>query len=225
MLNSQDDARSYKDAAYGAFAALTKGLSSPRRLELLDVLAQRPRGVEALAAQVGQPVPNVSQHLQVLRRAGVVETRRDGTHIEYRLAPGVGDVLAALRRLAEARSAELAQARQSWLGADGAAESIDRETLQRRLREGTAVLVDVREPAEFAHAHLSGARNLPIAQLPHRLDELPADLLIVATCRGPYCVFSAQAVALLQASDRRAVRFDDGLPEWQLDGAALETGP
>jgi rhodanese-related sulfurtransferase len=147
-----------------------------------------------------------------------------GTHIQYRLAPGVSDVLAALRRLAEARSAELTRARSAWLGG-GAQETIDRESLQQRLTNGSAILLDVREPAEFAHQHLAAARNLPIAELAERLDELPRDLLIVATCRGPYCVFSAQAVALLQASGRRAVRFDDGLPEWLLDGAALETGP
>jgi len=224
MLNNSSSERRFKDDAYGAFAAVTKSLSSPRRLELLDVLAQRPWSVDALAAQVGQPVANVSQHLQVLRRAGLVEPRRQGTRIRYSVAPGVTDVLAALRHLAEARSAELARTRQAWFQGVGAAEAIGRDVLRRRLAAGTAVLVDVRAPDEFAHAHVPGARNLPLDTLADRLDELPDDLLVVAMCRGPFCVFSARAVRLLEQAGRQAVRLDEGVAEWRLAGGSLASG-
>ncbi len=217
MLNKEVDAQAFKDTAYAALAAVAKGLASPRRLALLDLLAQRPFPVEALATQVGQPVANVSQHLQVLRRAGLVDTTRHGTTIEYRLAPGVAEVLGALRSLAQVRSAELARAQQAWRE-QTAVEGIDRATLARRLADGTAVLLDVRAPDEFDHGHHPGARSLPLAELSERLDDLPDDVLIVATCRGPFCTFSAQAVARLQASGRQAMAFEDGPPEWRLHG-------
>lgn len=218
MLNN----REFKDAVYGAFAEVGKALSSPRRLELLDLLVQGPRSVEALATSVGQPLANTSQHLQVLKRARVVETERHGTTIEYRLAEGVAEVFVALRRLAEARSPVLADAKRVYFASADAEETIDRRELRRRLTEGSAVLLDVRPAAEFAHGHVEGAQSIPIDQLDDRLAELPEDQLVVATCRGPYCVYAADAVRILRASGREAVRFEDGVGEWQADGGRLE---
>ena len=224
MKNTGSEPRAFKDDAYRAFAAVAKALSSPKRLELVDLLVQRPLHVDELAAAIGQSVGNTSQHLQVLRRARVVETARHGTAIEYRLAPGVAEAFAGLRRLAEARSAELAMARRAFHGETGADDVIDAPTLRRHLAARDVVLLDVRPAAEFAHAHVAGARSLPIDQLADRLDELPADTLIVATCRGPYCAYAAEAVRALRASGRRAVRFEDGLAEWMADGGPIVAG-
>jgi rhodanese-related sulfurtransferase len=216
------ETRAFKDSVYGAFAEVARSLSSPRRLELLDLLIQGPRPVEALAEALGQSVGNTSQHLQVLKRSRLVETTRRGTTIEYRLAPGVAEVFAALRRLAGDRSPALSQAMAAYYGGADGEEPIDRDTLRRRLKEGSVVLLDVRPRAEFAHAHVSGATSIPIDELEARLEELPGDQLVVATCRGPYCVFAAQAVQTLRASGRRAVRFEGGVAEWALHGGALD---
>lgn len=207
--------RALKDRAYEAFASVTKVLSSARRLELLDQLAQRPHHVESLAKAVGQPIGNTSQHLQVLKRARVVETTRHGTSIEYRLAPGVVEVFVVLRRLAEARSPELLQVKRDFFDDEDAV--IDGPALQRGLAEQRVLLLDVRPRAEFEHDHVEGSRSVPIDELAARIDELPSDLLIVATCRGPYCTFAADAVRMLRASGRRAVRFEGGVGEWRVD--------
>lgn len=222
MLNNKIQTRQSKDFVYGAFAEVTKALSSPRRLELLDLLLQGPRPVEGLARAVGQPLANASQHLQVLKRARVVETERRGTTIEYRLAPAVADVFVALRRLAEARNPALPPARERLHG--DALETIDRASLQAGLAAGGVTLIDVRPAGEYAHAHLPDALSMPIDELEARIDELPEDALVVATCRGPYCVFAADAVRILRRHGRRAVRFEDGPGEWSADGGTLITG-
>jgi rhodanese-related sulfurtransferase len=223
MLNNEVDARTYKNAVYGAFAQVAKAMASPRRLELLDLLVQGPLTVEGLARGTGQPVPSASQHLQVLKRARLVERR--GTHIVYRLASEVGPVFVSLRRLAEARSPELQAARRDFYARAEAAEVIEAGVLRGLLEEGGVTLLDVRPSREFAHAHIPGARSIPIDQLAGRLDELPRDQLVVATCRGPYCVFAAEAVRLLRGSGRSAVRFEQGVAEWQLDGGRLSSSP
>ena len=217
MLNTESGSRRFKDQAYAAFAECTKALGSPRRLELLDLLVQGPRSVDALARGVGQPVPNTSQHLQVLKRARLVETQRRGTRVDYRLAPGVAQVFVALRRLAEARKPEIAQAKAAFF--EG--ETIDRQALQAGLDTHQLVLVDVRPREEFARSHIEGALSFPVQELEGRLDELPSDRLIVATCRGPYCAFAGDAVRILEASGRRACRFEDGVAEWAADGGEL----
>ncbi len=222
MQNTRTDARTFKDQAYTAFAEVTKALANPRRLELLDLLVQRPHFVDELAQATGAPVATTSQHLQVLKRAHVVDTTRHGTAIAYRLAPGVAEVFVALRRLAEARSAELVEAKRRYYA--DAPEVIDADALQERLDADDVVLLDVRPHGEFVHGHVAGARSLPIAELPQRLDELPEDKLVVATCRGPYCVYAKQAVQALRASGRRAVRFEDGVAEWALDGRDVARG-
>ena len=216
------ESRAFKDEVYGAFAAVAKALASPRRLELLDLLIQGPRSVEGLARAAGQSVANTSQHLQVLRRAQVVERERRGTTITYRLAPGVAEVFVALRRLARARSPELERAERRFYAGAQAPEAIGREELIERLAAGGAVLLDVRPREEYAQAHIPGALSIPIGELEERLGELPADRLVVATCRGPYCVFAAEAVRLLRRRGREAVRFEQGVAEWRADGGALD---
>ena len=227
MLNNKIDPRAFKTEAYTAFAAVTRALSSPRRLELLDLLIQGPLTVEALARAVEQPTANTSQHLQTLKRSRLVMTERSGTHIAYRLAPGVADVFVALRRLATAHSPDLQRATEAFYQSAGAPETIDRDALMTRLADGKVTLIDVRPAREYASGHIPGALSMPLDALSERLSEgggLPGDGLVVVTCRGPYCVFAARAVRLLRGVGRAAVRFEDGVAEWRSDGGALATG-
>jgi rhodanese-related sulfurtransferase len=224
MLNNKTSSRPYKDAVYGRFAETTRALGGARRLELVDLLVQGPRTVDALARATEQPIASASQHLQVLRRAHLVETRRLGRQIEYRLAPGVADVLVALRRLAQARDPALAEAQRRYYADRDAPETIDAAALRRRMADGSVVLVDVRPAAEYRAAHIAGARSIPLAELDGALHTLPTDTLIVATCRGPYCVYAADAVRTLRAAGHEAVRFEDGVAEWAADGGPLATG-
>lgn len=192
-----------------------KAFSSPRRLELLDLLAQAPRSVEELADASGQSVANASQHLQALHAAGMVTRTREGTRIRYALAGEEALRLwLALRDASAARLAEVQRAAHDYLGED--VETVGREELLKRLASGDAVLVDVRPEEEFAAGHIEGARSIPIAELERRLDELPADREIVAYCRGPFCAYAHEAVRRLQDSGREARRLEDGWPEWHL---------
>ncbi|MCP4803788.1 MAG: metalloregulator ArsR/SmtB family transcription factor [Proteobacteria bacterium] len=217
MLNNDVHPRAFKNDAYAAFADIAKSLASPRRLELLDVLVQGPRPVEGLARATGMSMASTSQHLQVLRRAHVVETERDGTTIHYGIAPGVIEVFVALRRLAESRSADLAQAKTRFYGT----EAIDREDLLQLLARDRVTLIDVRPVSEFEQGHIEGAQNVPIEELAERIDELPRDRLVVATCRGPYCVFADDAVQMLTRRGYVAQRFEDGVAEWAIDGGSI----
>lgn len=203
---------------FDALAVVAKAFANPRRLELIDLLVQGPWWVDSLANAAGQSMGNASQHLQVLKRAGVVQTSRYGTRIEYRLGEGVAEVFVALRRLGTATSPGLSVALQA-LHAD--VPHIEHSELAHRLTEGSAVLLDVRPAEEHGHAHIPGALSIPIGELEARLVELPVDPLIVATCRGPFCVYAVQAVRLLRASGRDAVCFRDGVAEWIADGHAL----
>lgn len=215
------NSREYKSQVYGAFAQVTKALGSPRRLELLDLLLQGPRSVDALAAGTGQPLASTSQHLQVLKRARVVDTRRLGTRVEYRLAPGVAPVFVALRRLAQDRSPDLQVAQRDFYARAGAPDRIARADLVERLASGDVTLLDVRPPGEFAAGHIPGAVNIPVHDLDQRVHELSTGTLVVATCRGPYCTFAADAVRLLRGHGLAAVRFEQGVGEWVADGGAL----
>jgi len=204
-----------KDALFDAIALLGKALASPRRLELLDLLAQGPRSVEGLARACEQSNANTSQHLQALHTAGIVSRRREGNRVRYDLAGD--DVLRLwleLRDISTARLAEVERAAGEYLG--DAVEAIARDELEARLRSGDVVLVDVRPREEFDAGHIAGARSLPLDALAERLDELPRDQEIVAYCRGPYCAFANEAVRRLQAAGRTARRLDDGWPEWKL---------
>jgi rhodanese-related sulfurtransferase/DNA-binding transcriptional ArsR family regulator len=212
--------RAAKTALFDAFARAAKALASGRRIELLDVLANGERTVEGLAGQVGLSVANASQHLQVLRQAGLVATRRDGNSIHYRLAaPEVFGLWRALRTLAAARLAEVERLAAEYLGARDELEPVTRQELARRLQEGDRLVVlDVRPAAEHAAGHLPGAVSIPLGELRRRLAELPGDREIVAYCRGPYCAFAHEAVRVLGEAGLAARRLEDGLPEWQAAG-------
>jgi rhodanese-related sulfurtransferase len=221
--------RAAKMALFDAFARVGKALASGRRIELLDVLANGERTVEILAGAVGLSVANASQHLQVLRRAGLVSTRRDGTSIYYRLAaPEVFQLLQTLRTLAASRLAEVERLADAYLGARDELEPVTRQELARRLADGDDLIVlDVRPAEEHRAGHLPGAVSIPIEELWRRLAELPRDREIVAYCRGRFCAFAHEAVAGLREEGFTARRLEDGLPEWRAAGLAVTrlTGP
>jgi len=213
--------RPFKDRLYPEFARVGGALASEKRLELLDLLAQAPRHVEALAAETEMSVANVSQHLQVLRRARLVETDRDGTKVLYRLADDrVLQLWLSLRSVAEARLAEVEQITREFAikGTEGA--PVPRSELAAG---GDVVVIDVRPPLEYEHGHLPDAISLPLEELMHRMNELPRDRLIVAYCRGAYCLFADEAVALLRRHGFDAHRLEGGWPEWQAEGRPVAT--
>jgi rhodanese-related sulfurtransferase len=212
--------RAAKQALFDEFARVGKALASGRRIELLDVLANGERTVEGLARQLGLSVANASQHLQVLRQAGLVAARREGTSVHYRLAaPEVFELWRALRTLASSRLAEVERLAAAYLGARDQLEPITRQELARRLADGDELVVlDVRPTEEHAAGHLPGAVSIPVAELRRRLAELPRDREIVAYCRGPFCAFAHEAVAVLTDAGLTARRLEDGLPEWAAAG-------
>src|SRR5919198_1391375 len=204
-----------KVALFEAIAVMGKAFSSPRRLELLDLLAQGPRSVDELARRSKQSVANASQHLQALHAAGLVTREREGTRVHYELA-GL-DVLRlwlALRDTSAERLAEVERAARDYLGEE--VEAIDRDELLKRMRRRTVVLVDVRPAAEFEAGHIEGAQSIPLGELEEHLDELPDDREVIAYCRGPFCVMANEAVHRLRASGRDARRLEEGWPEWRL---------
>jgi rhodanese-related sulfurtransferase/biotin operon repressor len=206
---------SVKQALFEAIALTGKAFASPRRLELLDLLAQAPRSVEELAEESGQSTANASQHLQALHAAGMVTRTREGTRVRYALAGEEALRLwLALRDASAARLAEVERAAHDYLGED--VETIGREELRERLARGDVVLIDVRPPEEFAAGHIEGARSIPLAELERRLAELPPDREVVAYCRGPFCAYAHEAVRRLNESGRTASRLEDGWPEWRL---------
>src|SRR5215216_4219626 len=217
--------RTAKTALFDEFARAAKALASGRRIELLDVLANGERTVEALATEVGLSVANASQHLQILRQAGLVAGRRQGTSVFYRLAaPEVFRLWQALRTLAASQLADVEHLAATYLGDRDELEPVTREELARRLDDGDdLVVLDVRPTAEHAAGHLPGAVSIPVGELRRRLAELPRDREIVAYCRGPYCAFAHDAVGLLREAGFSARRLEDGLPEWQAAGLAVIT--
>jgi rhodanese-related sulfurtransferase len=214
--------RAAKTALFDDFARVGRALASGRRIELLDVLANGERTVEALAGEVGLSVANTSHHLKTLRQAGLVTSRREGTSVHYRLAgPEVFELWRALRTLASARLAEVERLAAAYLGARDELEPVTRQELARRLQDDDLVVLDVRPAAEYAAGHLPGAVSVPVAELRRRLAELPGDREVVAYCRGPYCAFAHEAVAVLREAGFSARRLEDGLPEWQAAGLAV----
>jgi rhodanese-related sulfurtransferase len=210
---------------YEQFARIGKALSSPRRVELLDLLCQGERSVDALARTSGMTVTNTSQHLQALRAARMVETRREGTKVIYRVADDeVCRFFFALRELAGARLAEVEQFVRRYVEGADEFESVGRaELLERAQRDGVVVL-DVRPPDEYASGHIPGAVSVPLDELEDRLTSLPRNIEIVAYCRGPYCLLAPQAVELLRERGFRARRLEDGFPEWRLAGHPVAIG-
>ncbi len=214
-----------KDGLYAQFARVGKALASPRRLELLEVLAQGERSVEPLARAARMSVASASAHLQILREAHLVESRREGTRIHYRLADeSVGRLLAALREGAAARLPDLERVARDFLARKASLRPVGRAELEERLRAGDLVVLDARPAEEYGAAHIPGAISVPVDQLEARLAELPADVEIVAYCRGPYCTLAAEAVELLSARGFRARPLEDGLPEWSLAGLPVAVG-
>ena len=204
-----------KDALFDAIALMGKAFASPRRLELLDLLAQAPRNVDELGRASGQSTANTSQHLQALHAAGMVTRAREGTSVRYALAGDQALALwLALRDASFSQLAEVERAARDYLGDD--VDAIGRDELLARLRKGDVVLVDVRPPDEFDAGHIKGARSIPIDELEERLAELPANREVVAYCRGPFCAYAHDAVRQLQAAGHEARRLKDGWPEWQL---------
>lgn len=216
--------RSSKEALFAEFAAVGKVLGNPKRLELLDLLSQGPRSVEALAAAASLGMSTCSAHLQTLREAGLVEPRREGKRIYYSLS---GDDVAGLwehlRRVAQAHRPHTEFARRAHLGPEDT-DAIDTDELLRRLDAGDVVVIDVRPTPEYAHGHLPGAIHIPLEELAARLSELPLDREIVAYCRGQYCVLAHDAVRLLAAHGLSARRAAQGLLEWRLSGVPVVTG-
>lgn len=216
--------RDRKDELFGQFARVGKALGNPKRLELLDLLAQGERPVEALARTAGLSVTLTSAHLQTLRQAGLLAARRDGTRILYRLAGAdVAALYADLRSVAAAHLPDVTAAAAAYLGTDDCDE-INRDTLLARLDAGGTVVLDVRPAPEYAAGHIPGAVSIPVDELPGRLAELPPDAEVVAYCRGVYCVLAHQAVRLLTAEGRRAARLADGMLEWRLADLPTEAG-
>jgi rhodanese-related sulfurtransferase len=215
--------RAAKDELHAQFARIGRALANPHRVELLDLLAQGERSVEILAARAAISVGLASAHLQALRRAGLVVSRRDGTRVVYRLAgDDVYVLLAAVRSMAGGRIADTERAARAYLGEPVAA--VSRAELLERVRSGDAVVVDLRPTEEYEAGHIAGAISIPLAELEAHLAELPADAEIVAYCRGPYCALAPQGVALLRRAGRRARRLEDGFPEWRLAGFPVATG-
>lgn len=207
--------RDAKNALFDQFARVGKALASGKRLELLDLLAQGERTVDALAKSAGLGLTTASAHLQTLKQANLVSTRRDGTKIYYSLAgDDVAALFALLRTVAEDRLPDVRTARDAYLGTD--TEEVGREDLLDRVRSGRATVLDVRPAEEYAAGHIPGAVSIPLDELTARLAELPADREIVAYCRGAYCVLSHEAVRLLTAQGRTALRLSDGMLEWRL---------
>lgn len=218
-------ARQFKARLYGQFARLGKALASPYRLELLDLLAQGERTVESLATETNATIANISQHLQVLRNAGLAASRKQGLFVYYRVPdPSVLALCAALRTVAERQDAELDRIVRDHFGDRSEPEPVEMEELLRRARAGEVIVLDARPATEYAAGHIPGALSIPVDDLKQRLKQLPKSKPYVAYCRGPYCVYADQAVAQLRATGRRAKRLAIGLPEWKLAGLPVEVG-
>lgn len=214
-----------KETLFEQLARLGKAFSAPKRVEMLDALSQGPRTVERLAIATGQTVANASQHLQVLRQAQLVASEKQGLFVTYRLAnDGVGDLLVRLRELGESQLAELRDAREALLAQTEDIDNVDRQTLVSRLRSSEAILIDVRPHEEYVAGHLAGAVSMPLDELAARLKELKKGQEVVAYCRGPYCMLSADAVRLLSRRGFRAKRLEDGVLEWRAAGQKIVAG-
>ncbi len=216
--------RWFKDVIYGQFARIGKALSAPKRLELIDLLCQSPRTVEALAGQAAISVANASQHLQVLRAVRLVDAEKKGLYVEYRLADDeVCRFFFALRGLAEARLAEVDRVTREYFDARGAMEFVDGDELLRRVKKGEVTVLDVRPSEEYRSGHIPGALSIPVGELKARLKELPKNRDVVAYCRGPYCVMAVEAVELLRKKGFRAHRLEQGVVDWRARGWRVET--
>ncbi len=217
--------REFKEQLYAQFARLGKALASPQRLELLDLLAQGERPVDELAREAGLSIANASAHLQALARAQLVAARKAGLHVYYRLAdPSVYRLWAALREAGSVQLAEIDRLVRMYLHDRQALEPLSRADFLLRLTAGDTVVLDVRPVLEYRQGHVAGARSIPLDELEARIGELDPQFDVVAYCRGPYCVFADEAVALLRARGLRAYRYAEGFPEWTAAGLPVAAG-
>jgi rhodanese-related sulfurtransferase/DNA-binding MarR family transcriptional regulator len=217
--------RDFKDRLYAEFARIGKALASPHRLEILEVLAQGERTVESLASETGLSIANASRHLQQLRQAQLVLARREGLFVHYRLAGReVVSLVVALRQTAEQHLAEVDRVVRDFLGERDDFEPVTPDELSRRMTNGEVVVLDVRPEQEYAAGHIAGAHSVPVSDITARLAELPHEKEYVAYCRGPYCVYADDAVAVLRANGLKAQRLTEGYPEWWLSGRPVRTG-
>jgi len=217
--------RAAKDALFEALTSVTKALSSGRRAEIVDLLAQGERSVDEIAAEIGQSVANTSHHLRTLARPGLLTTRRDGTRVIYGLAgERVLDLWESVRVVAGEHVAAVTRLADAYLGEHNGLEPVSREELVRRLRDGAVTVIDVRPETEYESGHVAGARSVPVTEIEQRLDSLPPDAEIVAYCRGPYCVYADDAVRTLTRDGFTARRLEDGFPEWKRAGLPVAVG-
>lgn len=217
--------RAFKDQLYAQFARVGRALASPARLELLDLLGQGERPVEDLAREAHLSLANTSAHLQVLSRARLVAAEKRGLRVYYRLAdPAVFSLWAALRETGRRQLAEIDRLVAAYLHGRRGLEAVDREQLRLRLADPATVVLDVRPALEYRQGHIAGARSIPVAELQARLEELDPARAVVAYCRGPYCVFADEAVALLRAHGFAAARYEEGYPEWAAAGLPVAQG-
>ncbi len=215
----------FKTAIYEQIARIGKATASAARLEILDLLAQGPRTVEAAARQIGQSVANTSHHLQVLRSARLVEAEKHGVYVTYRLAePQVGAFVLTLRTLAHARLTEIDRVSRDYLERRGAMEAVSDAELIRRVKSGEVTVIDVRPSEEYEAGHIPNAISVPLPELKKRLRDLPKSREVVAYCRGPYCVMALDAVEILRAKGFRAHRMEHGVVEWRAKGGRVQTG-
>ena len=217
--------RDFKDALYSQFGRIGHALASPKRIELLDLLSQGEKPVERLAECTATPIKNTSAHLRVLRESRLVETRKLGTQVFYRLADSnVDNFLRVFQALGQARLAEIEQVTRLFLHRHDSLQPVTLAELRRRVKDGSATIIDVRPSDEYDAGHLPDAISMPVADLRRRLKELPKGREVIAYCRGPYCVYSLDAVTLLRKKGYRARRAEPGLPEWRQTGLSVATG-
>jgi rhodanese-related sulfurtransferase/DNA-binding MarR family transcriptional regulator len=224
-MSQANQKRAFKDASYGQLGRIGKALSSPKRLELLDLLCQCERTVEALAIETKMSVANTSQHLQALQEARLVETTRNGRYVVYRLADAlVSDFFRRFRLLAENRLAEIEQIRRRFFSESEELNPVDAKTLLERVEQRKAIVIDVRPTNEYLTAHIAGALPIPLDQLKQRLSELPRNKEVVAYCRGPFCVLAKEAVEVLRSNGFRASRLEDSVHDWHARGLPIAVG-
>lgn len=217
--------REVKDFLYEQVSRVGKALASPKRLELIELLCQSEKSVESLATEADISMKLASAHLKALRAARLVDARKEGKRVFYRLAdPSVAQLWVDLRSFAEERLLELQMAFRQWAAAGDSLHAVDRRTILRQARAGEVVVLDVRPEQEFAASHLPFARSIPLEELKKRLKEVPKDKAVVAYCRGPFCMMARDAVTLLRHRGYRALRLEDGVAEWRAHGLPLKTG-
>jgi rhodanese-related sulfurtransferase/DNA-binding transcriptional ArsR family regulator len=215
--------RNFKSDLFGQFARIGKALSSGKRLEMLEFLAQGERSVEQLARMTGLAVANTSQHLQLLRQVGLVTARKEGLYVYYRVAgDGIVRLLAALRAVGEEHVADVDRLVKLFLDSKDNLEPVPAKELWQRVKQGLVTVLDVRPPEEYAHGHIRGAINVPVTELKKRLHQIPTGQEVVAYCRGPYCLLAYEAVQVLRKKGIKARRLEDGYPEWKSAGLPVD---